>query len=124
MNQSDGGPNVLCPETNRLFCFLSFLRGQRLLLGAFLKYSVFISIYVNSCTKLHRIQIVLVCVWREMDGWMGDFFFLLLQPAFANLSSKVCLKRHGELLATSKNAFKNYFTCWVLSKMLDKTRCF
>lgn len=89
-----------------------------------MKYSVFISIYVNSCTKLHRIQIVLVCVCGErwMDGW--EIFFLLLQPAFANLSSKVCLKRHGELLATSKNAFKNYFTCWVLSKMLNKTRCF
>lgn len=82
MNQSDGGPNILCPETNRLFCFLSFLRGWRLLLGAFLKYSVFISIYVNSCTKLHRIQIVLVCVCGErwMDGWEIFFFYFYSLP--------------------------------------------
>lgn len=85
---------------------------------------------MNSCTKLHRIQLrfenVLVSGGSvESKGEMYVCWVSLLsQPASANLSLKACLKRHGELLATSKNAFKNDFMSWALSKMPNKTRCF
>lgn len=88
---------------------------------------VFITISVNSCTKLHRIQLqfntVLVGVERE-EGMDGCQVFSLSQPASANLSLKVCLNRHGKLLAPSKNAFKNYFMFWALPQMPNKPRCF
>lgn len=88
---------------------------------------VFITISVNSCTKLHRIQLqfntVLVGVERD-EGMDGCQFFSLSQPASTNLSLKVCLNRHGKVLAPSKNAFKNYFMFWALPRMPNKPRCF